>query len=141
YAEPDYLIKADAVPNDPFFSQQWGDENVGQAVPFQEPPMENLGAPVNGTPGADDGALEAWAVTTGSRSIVVGEVDTGVEYTHPDLGANVWFNQQGFYGCGKTTRGFNVVAQQEFPPGSICEPMDKDTTYNGHGTHVAGIIG
>jgi subtilisin family serine protease len=141
YAEPDYLIEADAVPNDPFFLQQWGDENFGQAVPSQEMPMENLGSPVNGTPGADDGALEAWGGTTGSRSIVVGEVDTGVEYTHPDLGANIWSNPGGLGTCGKGTRGFNLQHEQELPPGNLCDPMDKDATYNGHGTHVAGIIG
>src|SRR3954470_18831697 len=59
YAEPDYAMRVAATPNDPGFAQQW--------------------AP------ADDGLTAAWNVTTGSRSIVIGETDTGVEYTHPDL--------------------------------------------------------
>ena len=50
YAEPDYLMLASAVPNDPSFSLQWADDNTGQSVPFQES-EEILGAPAPGTPG------------------------------------------------------------------------------------------
>ena len=73
-------------------------------------------------------------MTTGSPSVVVGVADTGVDYTHPDLAANVWSNPGGIGGCPAGTHGYNVVS-------STCDPMDTDGTYNGHGTHVAGIIG
>jgi hypothetical protein len=73
-------------------------------------------------------------VSTGSRSIVIGETDTGVEYTHPDLAANIWSNPGGIGGCTAGTHGYNVVA-------GTCNPMDDDTGYGGHGTHVAGIMG
>src|SRR5205823_910685 len=79
YAEPDYLIHADLTPSDPSYANEWGLHNTGQAV--------------NGTTGtanADIDAAPAWNVTTGSSSIVVGVVDTGVDYTHPDLVANMW---------------------------------------------------
>jgi Subtilase family len=134
YAEPDYVMSATALtPNDPSFSLQWGDSNTGQVLPLQEI-SELLTAPVAGTPGVDDGALKAWQQSTGSRSIVIGETDTGVDYTHPDLAANIWSNPGNVGGCRSGTHGYNVVAQ-------TCNPMDEDATYGGHGTHVAGIIG
>jgi len=139
YAEPNYLEQGSATPNDPSFSLQWGDENTGQAIPFQNE-NEELGAAENGTPGADDYALAAWGVSTGSRSIVIGEVDTGVDYEHPDLAANIWSNPSGIGKKGETetcaagTHGYNVLNE-------TCNPMDEDTSYGGHGTHVAGILG
>jgi subtilisin family serine protease len=122
-----------AAPNDPSFSLQWGDDNTGQLIPTQES-EETLGPEAKGTPGADDRALEAWGVTTGSRSIVIGETDTGMDYTHPDLAANIWSNPGGVGGCASGTHGYNVLAHS-------CEPMDDDKAYGGHGTHVAGIMG
>jgi subtilisin family serine protease len=133
YAEPDYLMSASATPNDPSFSLQWGDGNTGQLIPTQES-EELLGPEAKGTPGADDRALAAWGVTTGSRSIVIGETDTGVDYNHPDLAANIWSNPGGIGGCASATHGYNVRTH-------TCEPMDDDTVYGGHGTHVAGIMG
>ncbi len=133
YAEPDYLMQASATPNDPSFGLQWAANNTGQSIPTQNS-EEVLGASANGTPGADDRALAAWGVSTGTRSIVIGETDTGVNYNHADLGANIWSNPGGIGGCAAGTRGYNVLT-------STCEPMDNDTVYGGHGTHVAGIMG
>jgi subtilisin family serine protease len=133
YAEPDYLEQGSSTPNDPSFSLEWGDENTGQAIPSQDN-EEQLGPLENGTPGADDHALQAWQVTTGSRSIVIGETDTGVEYTHPDLAANIWSNPGGIGGCAAGTHGYNVLDRS-------CSPTDEDNAYGGHGTHVAGILG
>ncbi len=133
YAEPDYLMHASATPNDPSFVLQWAANNTGQSIPTQNA-EEVQGPPANGTPGADDRALAAWGVSTGSRSIVIGETDTGVNYNHADLASNVWTNPGGIGGCAAGTRGYNVLT-------STCEPMDDDTAYGGHGTHVAGIMG
>jgi subtilisin family serine protease len=133
YAEPDYLMSGDATPTDLFFSLQWGASNVGQPIPTQNA-EEELGLPANGTPGADDGALKAWQTSTGSRSIVIGETDTGVDFSHPDLAANIWSNPGGVGGCAAGTHGYDVLSK-------ACNPMDEDTTYGGHGTHVAGIMG
>jgi len=134
YAEPDYLLRGAATPNDPQFPLQWGSSNTGQPIPAQEF-EEVLGPAASGTPGADDGALKAWQVSTGSRSIVIGETDTGVAYTHPDLAANIWSNPGGILGCPPGTHGYNVLSPKS------CDPMDEDKTYGGHGTHVAGIMG
>jgi thermitase len=133
YAEPDYLMHADAIPNDPSFPLQWGSANTGQSIPFQNG-NEEIGPPENGTAGADDRALAAWSVSTGNRSIVIGEVDTGIDYNHPDLAANIWSNPGGIGGCTAGTHGYNVLS-------SKCDPMDDDSYYGGHGTHVAGIMG
>jgi thermitase len=133
YAEPDYLMQASALPNDPSFPLQWGSDNTGQSVPTQNA-EEVLGTSLPGTPAADDDALKAWSVSTGSRSIVIGETDTGVNYNHPDLAANIWSNPGGVGGCSAGTHGYSVLT-------ATCEPMDNDTVYGGHGTHVAGIMG
>ncbi|HEY2181784.1 MAG TPA: S8 family serine peptidase, partial [Solirubrobacteraceae bacterium] len=133
YAEPDYLMHASARPNDPSLSLQWAANNTGQSVPSQNA-EEVLGAPSPGTAGADEKTLQAWGVTTGNRSIVIGETDTGIDYTHPDLAANVWTNPGGIGGCASGTHGYNEVSAN-------CNPLDNDTFYGGHGTHVAGIMG
>jgi subtilisin family serine protease len=133
YAEPDYLMTASATPNDPSFSLQWAAHNSGQLIPTQES-EEVLGAEAKGVAGADDRALDAWGVTTGSRAIVIGETDTGANYNHPDLAANVWSNPGGIGACAAGTHGYNVRTHS-------CDPMDDDTIYGGHGTHVAGIMG
>jgi subtilisin family serine protease len=69
--EPNYILHTTAVPNDPFFSSLWGLSNSGR-------------------PNADIHAVAAWDVSTGSTANVVGLVDTGVDYNHPDLAANMW---------------------------------------------------
>src|SRR5438045_3537016 len=68
--EPDYVLKTNAVPNDPMFPQLWGLHNSSTT--------------------ADISAELAWDVSTGSTANAVGVVDTGIDYTHPDLAANVW---------------------------------------------------
>ena len=59
------------IPNDPYFDMQWALHNVGQE---------------GGTPGADIDAPEAWDSGMGDDDIVIAIVDSGVDYTNPDLG-------------------------------------------------------
>jgi subtilisin family serine protease len=119
FAEPDYILHADVVPNDPRFGDLWGLQNTGQPI---------LGT--TGTPGADIHAVPAWDISTGSSSVVVGVVDTGIDYTHPDLAGNVWSNPGGIGGCAAGTHGFNAITR-------TCDPRDD----NNHGSHVSGTIG
>jgi subtilisin family serine protease len=77
-AEPDRWMRAQALPDDPGFPEQWSLHNTGQMVG---------GLP--GTPGADISAPAAWDVTTGSSNVVVAVVDTGVSDQHEDLRANI----------------------------------------------------
>ena len=128
YAEPNYILHAFTEPNDPDFSSLWGLENTGQAV--------NGGLP--GQPGADIQATKAWDLSFGSTAHVVAVVDTGIDYTHPDLAQNMWSAPSAFtvtiagnpITCPAGTHGFNAITL-------TCDPMDD----NNHGTHVSGTIG
>lgn len=131
-------VSATIAPNDTFFARQWAASNTGQPVPIDEG-NEKFGEAKAGKPGADERALQAWQVSTGSRSIVIGEADTGVDYTQPDLAANVWSNPGAIAGCAAGTHGYSVLNK-------TCEPMDTEPLnygkglFGGHGTHVAGIM-
>jgi len=119
YAEPNYILHADTVPNDPQFPNLWGLRNTGQVI-----------GGTAGTAGADIKAEPAWTVTTGTSTVVVGVVDTGIDYNHPDLAANVWSNPGGIGGCPAGTHGFNAITR-------TCDPLDD----NDHGSHCSGTIG
>jgi hypothetical protein len=122
YAEPDYRVYPTTSPNDPLQFLLWGMNNTGQD---------------GGTPGADISVLQAWAFTTGSKDIVIGSLDTGVDYTHPDILPNLYHNPNDCTfnyvdddnnGYVDDCWGLNVVTD---------DPYD----YIGHGTHVLGTIG
>ena len=111
--EEDAVRQSDMVPDDPKFSQLWG--------------MTKINAP------------SAWNTSTGSSSVVVAEIDTGVDYTDSDLAANIWTNPGEIAGNGRDNDGngfVNDVHGYDFV-NNDANPMDD----NGHGTHVAGIIG
>jgi serine protease len=124
YAEPDYIVSKAGVPNDARFDELWGMHNTGQT---------------GGVDDADIDAPEAWDISTGSRDVVVGVIDTGVDYNHPDLTANMWVNPGEIAGDGidndnngfiDDVHGINAITNSG-------DPMDD----NGHGTHVSGTIG
>ncbi len=127
FSEPNYIVHTTGTPDDTSFSNQWGLQNTG------------LGG---GTNDADIDAVEAWDKTTGSSAIVVAVVDEGIDYTHPDLGGNIWTNPNEIAGNGIDDDGNGFVDDihgWDFN-------HDDATTYDGagedrHGTEVAGIIG
>jgi subtilisin family serine protease len=126
YVEPNYVVHAFATPNDTRYAELWGMKNTGQTLTCG---ASCYGSPT-GTAGADIKAEAAWSVTTGSRSIIVGVVDTGVDYTHNDLAANIWSNPGGIGGCAAGTHGYNAITK-------TCDPRDDHY----HGTHCSGTIG
>jgi len=128
YAQPNYLYHTTAVPNDMQYGQLWAFKNTGQTVDnsLTQPPSSPIYSTNNpGTPGADINIEKAWDHITDCSSVVVAVVDTGVNYTQEDLAANMWNGGSSF-----PNHGFDFVNNDN-------DPMDL----NGHGTHVAGIIG
>ena len=91
FVEPNIQFKIDSTPNDPLWSYQWGPQMIK--------------------------ADYAWNTNTGSDTVLVAVVDTGIDYTHPDLMANY------------VPLGYDWVNNHT-------APMDD----HGHGTHCAGII-
>ncbi len=132
YAEPNYYRYATATPNDPSFGLLWGLHNTGQNV---------NGA--SGTSDADIDAPEAWETETGDSAVIVAVLDTGADWDHEDLSANIWSNDDepengaDTDGNGKVddVRGWDFVNDDNDP--------DDDNSSGGsyHGTHVSGIIG
>jgi subtilisin family serine protease len=114
YVEPNYIVYAINTPSEQAYRDGllWG--------------LDKISAPA------------AWDRSTGSAASVVAVVDTGIDYNHPDLAANVWGALGKFsvtvggvtVTCDAGTHGFNAIRK-------TCDPMDD----NDHGTHVSGTIG
>ncbi|MCI0360864.1 MAG: S8 family serine peptidase [Planctomycetaceae bacterium] len=83
FAEPDYIVQAAVLPSDSSFGSLYGLNNTGQVI-----------GGVAGVVDADIDAPEAWDLSQGSSEVVVGVIDTGVDYNHPDLYLNIWINQE-----------------------------------------------
>ncbi len=119
--EPNYIIKPlETVPNDYAYGSSgeyrmyWGWERIK--------------------------AFQAWDLTTGSNDIVIAVLDTGVDYNHPDLKDNIWKNTaecNGIPGVDDDNDGYIDDCTGYDMHDQDNDPMDND----GHGTHVAGIIG
>ncbi|MBI3927648.1 MAG: S8 family serine peptidase [Armatimonadetes bacterium] len=119
-----YGSAAPVLPND-LDPALWGLNNTGQN---------------GGTADADIDAPEAWAVSRGSRQgAVIAVIDTGIDYNHPDLAANVWTNPNEIPGDGidndnngvvDDVHGYNAAANDG-------NPLDD----NSHGSHCTGTIG
>jgi subtilisin family serine protease len=112
YFEQDAIGWVEAVPNDSQYGQLWG--------------MTAIDAPA------------AWNLSTGGSGVVVAVIDTGVDYNHVDLAANIWTNPGEIPGNGidddgngfiDDVHGYNFINNSG-------NPMDD----HGHGTHVAGTI-
>jgi subtilisin family serine protease len=128
YAEPNFLMYSDATPNDPSFATLWGLHNTGQS-----------GSDGIGAADSDIDAPEAWNITTGSSDVVVAVIDTGIDYTHPDLAANMFRNESD---CNANTldddgNGYADDCYGIDTANNDSNPMDDQY----HGTHVAGTIG
>jgi subtilisin family serine protease len=126
YAEPNYILRSDGIPDDPLFvsQQQWYYDLI------QAPP--------------------AWDIETGDPSVVVAVLDTGVDTGHPDLKDSIWTNPAEVAGNNKDDDDNGCVDDSHgcnFAPSissSSCHykntPNSEIADDDGHGTFVAGII-
>lgn len=119
-AERDYYVQALTAPNDPQYPSLWG--------------MNNTALPT-----ADIDAELAWNLTTGSNSVKVCVIDTGIDYNHPDLQGNAYANpgEIAANGIDDDGNGFvDDVYGYDFV-NNDGDPLDD----NNHGTHCSGTIG
>ena len=124
FAELNYLVQHTLTPNDPDYSQLWGMHNTGQT---------------GGTADADIDAPEAWDISTGSASVLVFGIDTGIDIDHPDLVANIWVNPGETAGNGIDDDG-NGYIDDVHGINAINGTGNPDDD-NNHGTHTHGTIG
>ena len=113
--EPNYVRQVVATPNDPYFvnGSLWGLKKIQ--------------------------ADAAWLLSTGSADVVVANFDTGVNYAHPDLAANMWRNagEIAANGLDDDDNGYVDDVNGIDTANHDSDPMDD----HGHGTHTAGTIG
>lgn len=140
YLEAEHVYRVDAAPNDSLYTEQWG---------LQKIDIES-----------------AWKVSQGADTVLIGVVDTGIDYTHPDLKNKIYFNpgEMGLDSLGRDKRfngvdddgdgfaddymGWDFVNRVGFAYDSTGgdyldwdnNPMDEDKQFS-HGTSIAGVIG
>ncbi|MEW5806856.1 MAG: S8 family serine peptidase [Acidobacteriota bacterium] len=123
YAEKNWIIHAVVIPNDTSFNILWGMHNTGQS---------------GGKVDADIDAPEAWDTITGDPNLVIASIDTGVNYSHPDLSNNIWTNDDEIQNNGKDDdnngfiddyHGWNFAYNNN-------NPMDDHS----HGSHTSGTM-
>lgn len=116
--------------NDPMFGEQWNFYNPGNESGYY-------------LAGSDINLLEAWNINTGNKKVIVGVVDSGIDYGHEDLAANMWRNESELNGKAGEDDDHNGYTDDVYGYNFTV----VNSQYSGilmpdnHGTHVAGIIG
>ncbi len=118
YAEPNHVMHLFSTPNDPYYNVQYA--------------LTNMNLP------------QAWNTTTGSRNVVVGIIDTGIDGTHPDLVDNLWDNPYYVEGTGCSICNQCGLSYQNDLHGydfTGTSSNSNPTDPGGHGTLVSGVVG
>ena len=110
---PDYVITTNVEPNDYYYNLQTNLQQISSKY--------------------------AWDVTTGSNELIAVVVDTGIDYTHPDLAQNMWVNPKEI-GNNRVDDDGNGYIDDYYGMNAITN-IGSGLDDNGHGTHVAGTIG
>ncbi len=128
---PKAIDKTPATFDDPRLSEQWHYINTGDT---------SIYAGIKA--GADINCGEAWRLCTGDPNVIVAVVDNCVDWTHPDLAANIWTNPKEIPDNGidddgngfvDDVHGYNFVADTTLQLSTSGDAPE-------HGTHVAGTV-
>jgi subtilisin family serine protease len=121
YAEPDFIYHTQVLPNDSRFGELWGMHNTGQS---------------GGLVDFDIDAPEGWDINTDASQIVIGSIDTGVDFSHEDLAANAWQNPGEIPGNGQDDDNNGYVDDVDGWDFLSNDPIAQDD--NNHGSHTMG---
>ncbi|MDZ7401019.1 MAG: S8 family serine peptidase [candidate division KSB1 bacterium] len=135
FAQVNHVYRVHQLPNDPRIAEQW----LIRTIQLDQ----------------------AWHKTPGDPSVLIAIIDTGIDYNHEDLAANLWLNGgEDANGDGRIDaadlngmdddangfvddlQGWDFTDAPHFPDGGDYQDRDNDPMdENGHGTSVAGIVG
>ena len=113
YAELNYIVSVNSMPNDPMYPDQWSFDKIS--------------------------AQEAWNIYSGSSETVVAVLDTGVDYNHRDLRDNIWINDAELNGAEGVDDDENGYVDDIHGYNFVYNNGDPKDDY-GHGTYCTGII-
>jgi len=114
YIEPNWKYHTMHVPNDPKIGDQWGLDKIK--------------------------AWDAWDLSLGSQKVVVAVIDTGIDYTHPDLKNQMWVNEKELNGKAGVDDDGNGYVDDIYGYDFANKDGDPIDDHD-HGTHCAGVIG
>jgi thermitase len=115
YAEPDFVLNSSATPNDPLFINEYS---------------------LSTSPLASVDAQPAWNTRTSCSKVAI--LDTGIQYNHPDISANIWHNPHEIRSNGKDDDKNGYV--DDYYGVNLVNGRNSGVDDEGHGTHVSGIV-